>query len=121
MASSSAIKFVFVAALPLVLLVLLAPASEAAISCSDVIKDLRPCVNYLVNGTGAPPSSCCAGASALASAATSSADKKAACQCIKSAAQKMNPNQQLAQALPANCGITLPVAVSPNVDCSKVG
>ncbi|GLT32012.1 hypothetical protein SLA2020_067070 [Shorea laevis] len=77
MASSSTIKFVFVAALPLVLLALLAPASEAAIFCSDVIKDL-------VNGTGAPPSSCCAGASALASAATSSADKKTACQCIKS-------------------------------------
>ncbi|GLT84218.1 hypothetical protein SLE2022_024630 [Rubroshorea leprosula] len=116
---SLGIKLNFVAAL--VLLMLLAPASEAAISCSDVIKDLRPCVNYLVNGTGAPPSSCCAGASALAAAATSSADKKTACQCIKSAAQKINPNQQLAQGLAANCGITLPVAVSPNVDCSKVG
>ncbi|KAI6692132.1 hypothetical protein NL676_019842 [Syzygium grande] len=97
------------------------PVSQSVISCSDVLKDLRPCVSYLKSGSGMPPPACCAGVSALANAATSSADKKAACACIKNAAQKMNPNQQLAQALPANCKITLPVAVSPNVDCSKVG
>ncbi|XP_022738260.1 non-specific lipid-transfer protein 8-like [Durio zibethinus] len=97
------------------LLLLLASASNAAISCSDVIKDLRPCVNYLVNGTGKPPAACCAGASA----ASSSADKKAACECIKSVAKNINPKSQLAQALPSNCGINLPVTVSPTVDCSN--
>ncbi|XVF10980.1 hypothetical protein REPUB_Repub07fG0229700 [Reevesia pubescens] len=103
------------------LILLLAPASYAAISCSVVIKDLRPCVSYLVNGSGKPPAACCSGISALASAASSSADKKAACECIKSASKSMKPKTQLAQALPGNCGITLPVAISPNVDCSKVG
>ncbi|MBA0835048.1 hypothetical protein Goarm_007357, partial [Gossypium armourianum] len=98
------------------LLLLIAPASNAAISCSVVIKDLRPCVNYLTKGSGKPPSACCAGASALASAASSSADKKAACECIKSASKSIKPNNQLAQALPSNCGITLPVTISPNVD-----
>ncbi|KAE8726864.1 Non-specific lipid-transfer protein 8 [Hibiscus syriacus] len=86
-----------------------------------MIKDLRPCVNYLVKGSGKPPSTCCARASALASAATSSADKKAACACIKSAAKNMKPKNDLAQALPSNCGISLPIAISPNVDCSKYG
>ncbi|PPS17678.1 hypothetical protein GOBAR_AA02901 [Gossypium barbadense] len=105
----------------IMLLLLIAPASNAAISCSVVIKDLRPCVNYLTKGSGKPPSACCAGASALASAASSSADKKAACECIKSASKNIKPNNQLAQALPSNCGITLPVAISPNVDCSKYG
>ncbi|KAG8640158.1 non-specific lipid-transfer protein 8 [Manihot esculenta] len=103
-----------------ILPLLLAPASEAAISCSDVLKDLRPCVKYLTNGSGAPPAACCAGASALASAATTTADKRAACACIKTAAQKINPNAQLAQSLPANCGISFPYTVSPNVDCSKI-
>ncbi|KAJ8770004.1 hypothetical protein K2173_009087 [Erythroxylum novogranatense] len=102
------------------LLLLLAPASKAAISCSDVLKDLRPCVGYLQNGSGNPPASCCAGASALASATTTTADKKTACNCIKTAANKINPNPQLAQGLPGNCGINLPFAVSPNVDCSKI-
>ncbi|WCJ19047.1 Non-specific lipid-transfer protein [Euphorbia peplus] len=108
------------APLLLVLLLSLAMSSEAAISCSDVMKDLRPCVKYLVNGSGAPPAACCAGASALASAATTTPDKQAACACIKSAAKQINPNAQLAQALPTNCGISFPYTVSPNVDCSKV-
>lgn len=116
---ASRVTFPALAVAVMVLLLLLAPASNAAISCSDVIKDLRPCVNYLVKGSGKPPAACCAGVSALASAASSSADKKAACECIKSASKNIKPNPQLAQALPANCGINLPVTISPNVDCSK--
>ena len=72
----------------LMLLLVLAPAAEAVITCTDVIKDLRPCLNYLVNGTGTPPAACCAGATNLASAASTSADKKAACDCIKNAGKK---------------------------------
>ncbi|KAJ0095543.1 hypothetical protein Patl1_17315 [Pistacia atlantica] len=105
----------------LIILIILAPESEGAISCNDVIKDLKPCVNYLKSGSGNPPAACCAGASALASAASNAADKKTACGCIKTAAQKTNPNSKLAQALPGNCGITLPVPISPTVDCSKIG
>ena len=114
---SSSVALTTMAAL--MLLLLLAPTSKAAISCSTVLKDLRPCVNYLSKGSGKPPASCCAGASALASAAATSADRKAACACIKSAAGQINPNPQLAQSLPGNCGISLPYTVSPNVDCSK--
>ncbi|KAF6155160.1 hypothetical protein GIB67_019686 [Kingdonia uniflora] len=101
------------------LLLLHLPSSEAAIACSDVVKNLTPCVKYLINGVGAPPANCCAGASKLASAATSTADKKAACECIKTAAQKINPNVAAAKALPRNCGISLPFTVSTSVDCSK--
>ncbi|KAK9283234.1 hypothetical protein L1049_011470 [Liquidambar formosana] len=104
----------------MLILVLLAPASEAVIACSDVIKDLRPCVNYLKSGSGMPPAACCTGASTLASAASSTADKRAACNCIKSASKNINPNSQLAKDLPGNCGINLPFTISPNVDCSKI-
>ncbi|XP_061353958.1 non-specific lipid-transfer protein 8 [Gastrolobium bilobum] len=105
----------------LVVLIVLASTSEAAISCSDVIKDLKPCVSYLVSGSGQPPAACCSGAKALASAASTSEDKKAACNCIKSTAKSIKMNTQLAQALPGNCGITLSINISPNADCSKVG
>lgn len=107
------------AAVVLLLMLLLAPGSEATIACSDVVKYLRPCVSYLEKGTGKPPAACCSGVSGLASAASTSADKKAACECIKTAAQKINPNAQAAQTLPSDCGISLPFTVSPNVDCSK--
>ncbi|KAH7544782.1 hypothetical protein FEM48_Zijuj01G0022800 [Ziziphus jujuba var. spinosa] len=102
-----------------VVFLLAVQASEAAISCSDVISNLRPCVSYLVNGSGKPPPACCSGVSAVASAASTSADKKTACNCIKSAAKNVNLNPQLAQALPGNCGVNLPFPVSPNTDCSK--
>ncbi|KAL2330953.1 hypothetical protein Fmac_018534 [Flemingia macrophylla] len=103
----------------IVLLILLATTSDGAISCSDVVKDLRPCVSYLVSGSGQPPAACCSGVKALASAASTSEDKKTACNCIKSASKSININAQLAQALPGNCGVTLSVVISPNADCSK--
>ncbi|KAF7824456.1 non-specific lipid-transfer protein 8 [Senna tora] len=94
--------------------------SEGAISCSDVIKDLRPCVSYLSSaGGGKPSAACCAGAKALASAASTPGDKKTACNCIKSASKSVTINAQSAQALPASCGISLSISVSPNADCSK--
>ena len=103
----------------IVLLILLASTSEATISCNDVIKDLKPCVNYLVSGSGKPPPACCSGAKALEAAATTSDDKKAACNCIKSSSKNLKINSQLAQALPGNCGISLSISISPNADCSK--
>ncbi|KAL4294119.1 hypothetical protein AHAS_Ahas18G0196200 [Arachis hypogaea] len=85
----------------------------------DVIKNLKPCVSYLVSGSGKPPGPCCSGVKALAAAAATSADKKTACNCIKSTSKSLNINSQLAQALPGNCGVSLPITVSPNADCSK--
>ncbi|XP_015932587.1 non-specific lipid-transfer protein 8 [Arachis duranensis] len=106
----------------LMILVTSVTNSEATISsCSDVIKNLKPCVNYLMSGSGKPPGPCCSGVKALAAAAATSADKKTACNCIKSTSKSLNINSQLAQALPGNCGISLPISVSPNADCSKVG
>jgi hypothetical protein len=103
----------------LVLFILVASKSEAAISCSDVIKNLKPCVSYLVSGSGQPPAACCSGAKALASATSTSEDKKTACNCIKSTSKSVKINSQLAQALPGNCGINTPINISPNADCSK--
>lgn len=103
----------------LVLFVLVTSNSEAAISCSDVIKDLKPCVSYLVSGTGQPPSECCTGAKSLASAVSTSEDKTAACNCIKSTAKSFKINSQLAKSLPGNCGINIPISISPDADCSK--
>ncbi|KAK6936519.1 Bifunctional inhibitor/plant lipid transfer protein/seed storage helical domain [Dillenia turbinata] len=108
--------------LTLFLLLSCAPtSSDAALACSDVIKYVKPCVNYLVKGSGLPPADCCSGASNLATAVANSADKKTACDCLKSAAKKMNPQEALAKALPSNCGITLPFTISADIDCTKIG
>ncbi|XP_071691052.1 non-specific lipid-transfer protein 1-like [Rutidosis leptorrhynchoides] len=102
------------------LLLLFVPNSNAAITCATVIKDVGPCVNYLKNGSGAPPPGCCSGAKALAATASTTADRRAACACLKSASQRLNPNPELAQSLPGKCGINLGFTISSSVDCTKI-
>ncbi|KAK4285591.1 hypothetical protein QN277_002271 [Acacia crassicarpa] len=116
----SSVSGLVLALLVLVVVLSTSSSSEAAVSCSDVVKDLRPCVTYLSSGSGKPPQDCCAGAKSLAAAASNSADRKSACDCIKSAAKSLTIKSDLAQALPSNCGINLPFAISPNTDCTKV-
>ncbi|XP_075475852.1 non-specific lipid-transfer protein 8-like [Primulina tabacum] len=103
----------------LIILYVVLPSSEAAISCSDVIMDMQPCINYLISGIGLPPAPCCAGVSNLASTATTTPDKQTACTCLKNASRNINLKPELAKSLPENCGISLPFAVSPDVDCSE--
>ncbi|KAI5445474.1 hypothetical protein KIW84_013634, partial [Lathyrus oleraceus] len=117
---SITMKSLSIAFAVLVLLVVTSD-SEAAISCSDVIKDLKPCVSYLVSGSGQPPSECCTGAKSLASSVSTSEDKTAACNCIKSTSKSFKINSQLAKSLPGNCGINIPISISPDADCSKIG
>ncbi|XP_010531032.1 PREDICTED: non-specific lipid-transfer protein 8 [Tarenaya hassleriana] len=84
---------------------------EATVSCSTVISDLQPCVNYLVNGSGDPPTSCCA---------PPPADKKDVCKCIKSVANGVTVKPELAKNLANNCGVKTDVLVSPDTDCSTI-
>ncbi|CAA7022160.1 unnamed protein product [Microthlaspi erraticum] len=104
-----------------VLVVSFIPRSESAISCSVVIQDLQPCVSYLTSGSGQPPDTCCDGVRSLAAATTTSADKKAACQCIKSVSNSVTVKPENAQALASSCGASLPVDASSTVDCTTVG
>ncbi|XP_052194074.1 non-specific lipid-transfer protein 1-like [Diospyros lotus] len=115
--STSKAAFMFI---PLLVL-LLATTSMAAITCNVVITDLQPCVTYLQgSGSGKPPADCCNGVRALASAAATTADRQAACNCIKTASKNVNINLALAKALPGNCGINLGYTIDPSVDCSTI-
>ncbi|KAL0425526.1 UNVERIFIED_CONTAM: hypothetical protein Sradi_1087400 [Sesamum radiatum] len=51
---SPAVRFI---AATLVIVLLLAHASDAAVTCSDVVKNLRPWVSYLRSRSGKPASS----------------------------------------------------------------
>lgn len=101
-----------------VLGIFLAPRySESEISCSVVLSDLQPCVSYLTSGSGKPPATCCEGVQKLDAATTTSADKKEACECIKSVASTVTVKPELAKALASNCNASLPVDASSTVDC----
>ncbi|KAM7512279.1 hypothetical protein LguiB_011154 [Lonicera macranthoides] len=104
----------------ILVLLLVVPSSNAAITCSVVVKYMNPCVNYLKSGSGLPPSACCSGATTLFAAVTTTADKQTACNCLKTVSKSTSVNVQLAKALPGNCGISLSFSISPTVDCSKI-
>ncbi|KAE8788661.1 lipid transfer protein [Hordeum vulgare] len=114
MARSAATQLVLVAMVTAMLLI----AADAAISCGQVSSALSPCISY-ARGKGAkPPAACCSGVRSLAGAARSTADKQAACRCIKRAAGALNAGK--AAGIPNKCGVRVPYAISVSVDCSKI-
>uniref|UniRef100_A0A3B6FIT7 Non-specific lipid-transfer protein n=1 Tax=Triticum aestivum TaxID=4565 RepID=A0A3B6FIT7_WHEAT len=114
MARGAATQLVLVAMVAAMLLI----ATDAAISCGQVSPALSPCISY-ARGNGAnPPAACCSGVRSLAGAARSTADKQAACKCIKSAASGLNACK--AAGIPSKCGVSVPYAISGTVDCTLV-
>ncbi|CAL5331288.1 unnamed protein product [Camellia sinensis] len=56
-----------------------------AISCGQVDGYLAPCVPYLIGGSGSPAPTCCDGVKNIKGMASTTADKRAACNCMKQA------------------------------------
>ncbi|KAL6876435.1 hypothetical protein ACP4OV_013007 [Aristida adscensionis] len=97
---------------------LAAVAVAADIQCPDVLNDMDPCLNYLQAKDDNPSTECCAGVTTLAGDADTQAERRATCECLKSAYYQFNGVLSRAQALPSECGISLPYPISPDVDCS---
>ncbi|CAL5014704.1 unnamed protein product [Urochloa decumbens] len=113
----------FVVAFAVVAVVLLAAAatSEAAVTCGQVNSAIGPCLAYARGGGSTPPAQCCSGVRSLNSAARTTADRRAACNCLKSAASRIKGlNVGKASAIPSKCGVSIPYAISPSTDCSRV-
>ncbi|PIN08194.1 hypothetical protein CDL12_19225 [Handroanthus impetiginosus] len=107
-------------AVSMVVVALAPPQTEAAISCSTVGTYVSPCANYVLYG-GTPPASCCEGIRSLNNQASTTADRQAVCNCLKSIASSATPAMiNNAASLPAKCGVSIPFKISPSTDCSKV-
>lgn len=103
----------------LVGMVVVAPNSEAAISCGSVANTLAPCLNYVLNG-GAVPAACCNGISSLYNSLKTTPDRQTVCSCLKSVAGSASPtNFKNAAGLPSKCGLNIPYKITPSIDCSK--
>ncbi|KAL6603963.1 hypothetical protein ACP70R_044324 [Stipagrostis hirtigluma subsp. patula] len=93
--------------------------AAASISCSDVVSDLSPCLSYLTGNDKQPSAECCAGVTTLVDAADTKEERQATCECLKAAYRQFHALLSAAQALPLQCGISLPYTISPDVDCSQ--
>ncbi|KAE9610819.1 putative plant lipid transfer protein/Par allergen [Lupinus albus] len=99
--------------------VVAAPIAQATISCGQVTSKLAPCINFLRFG-GPVSGGCCGGVRALVAAAQSTADKQAACNCLKSAAGAIKFNPTNAAALPGKCGVRIPYKISTSTNCASI-
>ncbi|KAL7203888.1 hypothetical protein ACSBR2_017027 [Camellia fascicularis] len=89
-----------------------------AISCGQVDGYLAPCAPYLIGGSGSPAPTCCDEVKNIKGMASTTADKRAACNCIKQAANRYwNLKDDAAQSLAANCGVQMDIPVSRTTNC----
>nr|AER92599.1 putative lipid transfer protein [Linum usitatissimum] len=93
-------------------------AGVSALSCDQVDGGLAPCVSYLT-GRGAVTPGCCNGMKGLLVEARTTADRRQACNCLKSAASKLpGLNPALAAGLPGKCGVKIPYKISISTNCN---
>ncbi|MBA0817593.1 hypothetical protein Gohar_027954 [Gossypium harknessii] len=121
MASSGVLKLVSMILIVCMAVMGAPKAAKAAITCSDVVSHLIPCLSYVQNG-GTPAAACCSGVKTLYGQAQTSPDRQDVCKCIKSAVNGMpytDYNLNLAAGLPAKCGLRLPYNISPSTDCNN--
>ncbi|OIW00888.1 hypothetical protein TanjilG_20889 [Lupinus angustifolius] len=100
------------------MIVVAAPIAQAAITCGQVTSKLAPCITYLRSG-GPVSGGCCGGVKALVAAAQSTADKQAACNCLKSAASAIKFNPGNAASLPGKCRVSIPYKISSSTNCAS--
>ncbi|KAL2479344.1 Non-specific lipid-transfer protein 1 [Abeliophyllum distichum] len=103
----------------LIAVALVAPLAEAAVSCSMVVSDLKPCLSY-VQGGNVVPAACCGGIKHLYGASKTTQDRQSVCNCLKSLARSYSGiNLDKAAGLPGKCGVNIPYKIDPSTDCSK--
>ncbi|VFQ96928.1 unnamed protein product [Cuscuta campestris] len=94
-----------------------------ALDCTQVDSAISPCLTYLRDGAAAaaPPRECCDAVKSLVSIAPSQQERQTACECLKAAAARTPIKADLAAGLPAGCGVSTTVPISPDVNCQNVG
>ena len=112
-------QLVLMAAVALVVMLAAAPRPTAAITCGQVASAIGPCMSFARGGPG-PSAQCCNGVRNLNAQARSTADRQTACNCLKSVARSTKGlSLGNTAAIPARCGVSVPYAITPSVDCSK--
>ncbi|XP_054797649.1 non-specific lipid-transfer protein A-like [Prosopis cineraria] len=103
-----------------VLLMLMAEPVYGTIDCNHVKSSVSPCVPYLTGNAPKPSANCCNNISALKKEASTTADRRAVCECLKAAASTVpGLKKDLAVGLPKQCGVDTGIPISPDTKCSE--
>ncbi|CAM0874468.1 unnamed protein product [Alopecurus aequalis] len=118
MARATAAQLVVVALVAAMLLA--APyTANAAVTCGTVNSALGPCLAYARGGPG-PSAACCSGVRRLAGAARNTADRRAACNCLKNVVKGSGIKPGNAASIPSKCGVSIPYPISSSVNCNTI-
>ena len=92
-----------------------------AVNCVDVDKSLVKCISYLTGAVPLPAEGCCDGVKQLKGMVATTADRRQACTCVKTAAAKyQNIKDDAVSALPTKCGTPLSFPISKNINCDTI-
>ncbi|BAT97572.1 hypothetical protein VIGAN_09105600 [Vigna angularis var. angularis] len=115
----AALKFASVVAVMCMVLVT-APFTQS-ITCGQVARAISPCLGYLRGPGGVPPPQCCEGVRSLNTAARTTADRRTACNCLKSSAGSISRlNFNTAASLPGRCRVRIPYQISRSTNCNGI-
>ncbi|KAJ4710669.1 Non-specific lipid-transfer protein [Melia azedarach] len=90
-----------------------------AVTCGQVDASLAPCIPYLTAG-GTPAAACCDGVKNLKTITPTTADRRAACDCVKAAAARYpSIKQDAASSLPQKCGVQMDIPISKTTNCAR--
>jgi hypothetical protein len=92
-----------------------------AMPCEEVADAFAPCLRYARYQDPRPSLLCCDGLQAITDAAQSTADKRAACDCLKTmltAFSEIDPDE--VAGIPSICGVNMPFALSATADCTRI-
>ncbi|KAL9441162.1 hypothetical protein AB3S75_019774 [Citrus x aurantiifolia] len=90
-----------------------------AVTCGQVDASLASCISYLTAG-GSPYAVCCDGVKNLKTITPTTADRRAACDCVKAAAARYpNIKEDAASSLPTKCGVEMNIPISTSTNCAK--
>nr|GLL18712.1 non-specific lipid-transfer protein A-like [Ipomoea trifida] len=95
------------------------PRPGQAVDCAQVDFTVSPCLAYLQIGGDAPPQPCCDAVNALIRITPSQQDRQDACECLKAAAPTFGIKAEVAAGLPAKCGVSTGVPISPDINCQR--
>ncbi|XP_050204008.1 non-specific lipid-transfer protein A [Mercurialis annua] len=91
------------------------------LDCGQVNSSLATCIPFLTGSEASPSASCCGGIKNLKKLAPTTADRRAACECIKTAASHYPTiKDDAASSLPKKCGVDINIPISKSTNCQAI-
>nr|CAH69188.1 type 1 non specific lipid transfer protein precursor [Triticum aestivum] len=98
-----------------------AEMASGAVTCGDVTSAIAPCMSYATGQASSPSAGCCSGVRTLNGKASTSADRQAACRCLKNLAGSFKGISMGNVAnIPGECGVSVSFPINNNVNCDTL-